>query len=159
MTARAAPWARLSESAPDGVDRWITVTPPHGWQPRGPRDTQNAGRHATGAVSGRSDRQARASAFPDLPTHRHVAPEPEPSGRGPKVHDDATTSRDTEAIAWPTRSFRNFPTPGSQLSGKCAGCGSGRTSPAHPPAPNSGGRLDGAGRALAAALCCRSGAR
>ncbi|REP26181.1 LytR family transcriptional regulator, partial [Mycobacterium tuberculosis] len=93
----AAPWARLSESAfPDGVDRWITVPPATWVAAQGPRDTQNVGCHATGAVSV-ADLIARLGpAFPDLPTHRHVAPEPEPSGRGPKVHDDADDQQDTE---------------------------------------------------------------
>lgn len=102
----AAPWARLSESAfPDGVDRWITVPPATWVAAQGPRDTQNVGCHATGAVSV-ADLIARLGpAFPDLPTHRHVAPEPEPSGRGPKVHDDADDQQDTEAIAIPAHSL------------------------------------------------------
>lgn len=112
----AAPWARLSESAfPDGVDRWITVPPATWVAAQGPRDTQNVGCHATGAVSV-ADLIARLGpAFPDLPTHRHVAPEPEPSGRGPKVHDDADDQQTPRlSPSRPTRSSssRSFPTSG-----------------------------------------------
>ncbi|REX98885.1 LytR family transcriptional regulator, partial [Mycobacterium tuberculosis] len=172
----AAPWARLSESAfPDGVDRWITVPPATWVAAQGPRDTQNVGCHATGAVSV-ADLIARLGpAFPDLPTHRHVAPEPEPSGRGPKVHDDADDQQDTEAIAIPAHSLEflselpdlraaNYPRadharrepelPGKQLTGsaRVRPLRIRRTSPAPAkPAPNSGRRpMVLAARSLAA---------
>lgn len=112
----AAPWARLSESAfPDGVDRWITVPPATWVAAQGPRDTQNVGCHATGAVSV-ADLIARLGpAFPDLPTHRHVAPNPSHPAAARRSTTTPTTSRTPRlSPSRPTRSSssRSFPTSG-----------------------------------------------
>ncbi len=163
--------AQAAESAfPDG--RWMRYRPPHGWQPR-VRRTPRMSRLSCH----RHDVASPGSApFPDLPTHRHVAPNPSHPGRG-EVHDDADdngtpryrhpgplrgsselpTSRRQLSRADHARREPELPRQAANGSAQYGHCGSAERRPRPPsqrqlrPAP------DGAGRALAGISVCRSG--